>query len=83
MLEVLPLNKKLLKKIDKYSIKKKFQKQLKLLNQNPKHPGLHLEILEPKQYGIYGFRINRKFRALLFFHSREKVEILNITLHYH
>ena len=83
MFKILPLSKKIQKLLQKHSLKKKFEKQIKLLAQNPKHPSLHLELLEPKEYGIYSFRIDRKFRALLFFHSREKVEILNITIHYH
>jgi Txe/YoeB family toxin of Txe-Axe toxin-antitoxin module len=84
MFKILPLNKKLLKKIAKYNLKKKFDKQTKILRKNPKHPSLHLELLEPKQYGIYSFRIDRKFRALCFFHPDKKtIEILNITLHYH
>lgn len=84
MFRILPLSKKLFKKIVKYSLQKKVKKQLKLLSQNPKHPSLNLEILQPKQYGIYSFRIDRKFRGICFFHPDKKtIEILNITLHYH
>jgi len=51
---------------------------------NPAYPSLNLELLEPKQYGIYSFRIDRKFRAIFIFRPDKKaVEILNITVHYH
>ena len=68
MATVLPVGKKIAKKI----IKKN----------NPAHPGLNLELLEPKTMGIYSIRINRKFRALLFFRDKQTIEILNITVHY-
>lgn len=48
MFVILPLKPKVLKLIAKYSLKKKVKKQLKLLVDNPKHPSLHLELLEPK-----------------------------------
>lgn len=83
MFVILPLKPKVLKLIAKYSLKKRVKKQLKLLVNNPKHPSLHLELLRPKQYGIYSFRIDKKFRALLFFYpDKQTIEILNITVHY-
>ena len=81
---ILPLKPKLKAKIKKYSLEKKFQKKLSIFAKNPAHPSLNLELLEPKQYGIYSFRIDRKFRAIFIFRPDKKaVEILNITVHYH
>ncbi len=78
------LNRKVTVKLRKHRLEKKFAKQLKLLELNPKHPGLHVELLEPHQYGVYSFRIDRKYRALFFFRPDKKViEILSITVHYH
>ena len=83
-MEILPLNPKICKNIKKQSLEAKFNKQLKLLCKNPKHPSLNLELLEPKHYGIYSFRIDRKFRALFVFRPDLKaIEILTITVHYH
>lgn len=83
MFVILPLKPKVLKLITKYSLKKKIKKQLKLLVSNPKHPSLHFELLEPKQYGIYSIRIDKKFRALLFFYADKRtIEIFNLTVHY-
>jgi len=80
---ILPLNSKLEQKIKRHRLEKQFNKQLKLLSQNPKHPSLHVELLEPKSCGIYSLRMNIKFRALFIFRDDKKaIEILNITVHY-
>lgn len=83
MFAVLSLNPRIIKLIKKHNLEKKFNKQIKLLSENPKHPSLNLELLEPRQHGIYSIRIDRKFRALLIFlPDRESVEVLTITVHY-
>lgn len=83
MYKTLPLFPHITKKLLKHSLTARFDKQLKLLRQNPRHPSLHIELLEPKQYGIYSFRIDRKYRAL-FIHRPDlrAIEILAITVHY-
>jgi len=79
-----PLPKKLQRKIKHYNLNKVFSKQVGLLTKNSKHPSLNVELLEPKKFGIYSFRIDRKFRALFIFRPDKKtIEIINITLHYH
>lgn len=83
MIIILPVNKKIISKIKKFRLEKKWCKQQELLKNNPRHPSLHLELLEPKRMGIYSIRLDRKFRALLFFRDQNKVEVLNITIHYH
>jgi len=84
MLSILPLNEKVLKKLQKHTLEEKFDKQVKLILDNPRHPSLNVELLEPKQYGVYSFRINKKFRALFIFRTDVlAIEVLNITLHYH
>ena len=80
---ILPVNKKIISKIKKFGLEKKWCKQQELFKNNPRHPSLHLELLEPKVMGIYSLRLDRKFRALLFFRNQKIVEILNITVHYH
>ncbi|OGG14265.1 hypothetical protein A2773_06630 [Candidatus Gottesmanbacteria bacterium RIFCSPHIGHO2_01_FULL_39_10] len=83
-MQYLPLSDLVTKKIRKYSLQKKFDKQIALLTKNPRHPSLHVELLEPKSEGIYSFRIDRKFRTLFFLRPDTKtIEILNITVHYH
>jgi len=53
VIKILALNSKVGKQLQKYRLESKFNKQLKLLSENPKHPSLHLELLEPKKHGIY------------------------------
>jgi Txe/YoeB family toxin of Txe-Axe toxin-antitoxin module len=84
MFNLLPLNSKISKLLERHSLEKKFTKQSDLLCQNPQHPSLRLELLEPRQHGIYSFRIDRKYRALFIFRTdHQAIEILAITLHYH
>lgn len=84
ILSIEPLSKRLQQKIIHYNLNKVFNKQIGLLIKNSKHPSLNVELLEPKKFGIYSFRINRKFRALFIFRPDKKtIEIINITLHYH
>ena len=83
MVEILPLNKKLAIKIKTFSLEKKFNKQINLFSENPRHPSLNTELLKPKEYGIYSFRINQKYRALFIFRDdKTAIEIINITSHY-
>lgn len=83
MIAVLPVSAGINSKLKMHGIEKKFYKQCILLSQNPAHPSLHLELLEPKTQGIYSFRIDRKYRALFFFHpSKIAVEIIAVTVHY-
>lgn len=83
-MDTLPVSKKVTGILRKHNLQKKFQKQLELLASNPRHPSLHVELLEPKQFGIYSFRIDRKYRVLFIFRPDKQVlEILNITVHYH
>lgn len=84
MVTILPSNKLVQSKIQKYSLQKKFDKQVKLFSQDPSHPSLNTELLTPKEYGVYSFRIDRKFRALYVYHGNlNAIEIINITVHYH
>lgn len=83
MIKILPLNKKTEEKIIRFSLQKKFKKQVNLLSENPSYPSLNIELLEPKELGIYSFRIDLKYRALFFFRDdKQVIEIINVTLHY-
>lgn len=83
MLTVLPLGEDLSLKLKKLGLLKKFEKQIKLLVFNPRYPSLHLELLEPKNRGIYSIRIDQKYRALLkILPDSETIEIIAITNHY-
>ncbi|MBU1326802.1 type II toxin-antitoxin system RelE/ParE family toxin [Patescibacteria group bacterium] len=83
MITILPITRDLQSKVNRYNLRKKFEKQLSLLVRNSKHPSLRVELLEPKWRGICSFRIDRKYRALFIFRSNQQViEILSVTVHY-
>lgn len=83
MLQILPCSKIVLKKIKVFGLEKKFNKQITLFSQDSRHPSLHTELLLPKEYGIYSFRIDQKYRTLFIFRKEKNaIEILNITSHY-
>jgi Txe/YoeB family toxin of Txe-Axe toxin-antitoxin module len=82
-MDTLPLSKKIKDKIERHHLQKKFKKQIKLFKLDPKHPSLNVELLEPKEYGVYSFRIDRKYRGLFIYRlDRQAIEILTITVHY-
>lgn len=82
-MEILPLSPRNEAYLKRYKLEKKYQKQVRLLAENPRHPGLNVERLEPKERGIYSFRLDRKYRTLFIFRDDLKaVEILTFTKHY-
>lgn len=69
------------KKLRKFSLVEKFSKAKRLFEENSRHPSLHTELMEPKQFMVYSFRIDRKYRAQ-FTVVNERARILDINLHY-
>lgn len=76
-----PLNPDLLKYLRKHNLEKKFNRQLSVLQNNPRHPSLHTEILEPKTRKIYSFRVDLKYRAI-FFIKDGVIEFVDVNDHY-
>ena len=72
--------------IEKYvkqrNLEKKFEKQKRLFKQNPFHPSLETELLEPKKMKIWSFRIDKKYRAIFIFRDRDTAEIIDVNNHY-
>lgn len=79
---ILPLHYDLLEYLRKRRLEKKFEKQKFLFEQNPFHPGLETELLEPKDMRLWSFRIDRKYRAIFIFREKDVVEIIDINNHY-
>lgn len=69
------------KKLKKFGLVEKFAKAKSLFEENPRHPSLNTELLEPKEWRVFSFRIDRKYRAH-FIVSNGQVEVTDITLHY-
>lgn len=71
----------LFKFLKKRNLVKKYQKQSSLFEENPKHPSLNTEIIEPKELKIYSFRVDKKYRAVFIFIG-DSIEIIDINNHY-
>ncbi len=78
---VKPLNRSLAVYLSKHQLSGKFHKQIEIFTNNPRHPSLHTELLEPKTAGVYSFRLDKKYRVL-FIIVDSQAEIVDINLHY-
>lgn len=82
-MNILPLDTGIVEYLQKHNLTKKFNKQINLLTANPRHPSLHNELLEPKEFGIRSFRIDRYYRALFIYNSiDDSIEIIEANKHY-
>ena len=63
------------------SVKKKAEKQEKVFCQNPLHPSLHTEKLEPKGKQVWSFRIDKRYRIFFRFINGNKVLFLTTGPH--
>ncbi len=81
-MEILDLSKRLRKYIKRHNIESCFNKQQSILKINPFHPSLNVEILEPRHFKIYSFRITRKYRAIFIYCGASTIEIIDISNHY-
>lgn len=77
-----PLRSKLKKYLTRHNLIDKYEKQVALFIVNPSYPSLNTELLEPKEFRIYSFRIDRKYRAIFIFPTSESIEIIDINVHY-
>ena len=68
--------------LQKHGLSNKWDKVKALFENDPSHPSLNTELLEPKHRLIYSFRIDRKYRALFICLPDNRIEILAITQHY-
>jgi Txe/YoeB family toxin of Txe-Axe toxin-antitoxin module len=68
--------------LTEHKLYKKFIKAKALFEENPFHPSLNMELLEPKHRLIYSFRLDRKYRVIFVYVETETVEVIAITNHY-
>ena len=81
-MRIRPLHPELAEYLDRRGIREKFEKQKQLFEENLRHPSLHSEILEPRQWRIYSFRIDQKYRAIFHIRQDGDAEIIDINDHY-
>lgn len=81
-MRIKPLRADLKRYLISRNLVKKFNKQVKFLEENLKHPSLNVEKLEPKHGDIYSFRIDKKYRAIFALDITGEIEVLDINDHY-
>jgi len=81
-MKILSLHKDIQKYLEKRGSRKKFEKQIAILQVNMFHPSLNIELLEPHEMKIWSFRIDKKYRALFIFTDPDTIEIIEVTNHY-
>ena len=81
-MKILPIDEELKEYLQKHNLELKFQKQIKFFEQNPFHPSLKTELLEPKELRFWSFRIYKKYRAIFIFYNRNTAEIIDVNNHY-
>lgn len=81
-MNILPLSNRLLKYLQTRNLAKRFEKQKLIFETNPFHPSLRTEILEPKHFKIYSFRVSQQYRAIFIYNDSGDIEIIDINNHY-
>jgi len=82
MPQLLDLREDILGYLRNHGLIKKWQKVKVLFENDPSHPSLNTELLEPKHRLIYSFRIDKKYRALFICLPEDKIEVVSVTKHY-
>jgi plasmid maintenance system killer protein len=82
MPRLLDLREDILRYLRKHGLVKKWDKAKALFENDPSHPSLNTELLEPKHRLIYSFRIDKKYRALFILLPEGKAEVVAVTKHY-
>ncbi|MEK7084317.1 MAG: type II toxin-antitoxin system RelE/ParE family toxin [Patescibacteria group bacterium] len=63
------------------SVHTRADKQENFFRYNPFHPSLHTEKLNPKQKGVWSFRIDKKYRIIFRFLDTGSVLFLTVGPH--
>lgn len=81
-MKILSLRPDLERYLTRHQLRKKWDKQKTLVENNWRHPSLNSELLEPKDLHIYSFRIDKKYRDIFVFVDDDTVEVIDLTSHY-
>lgn len=63
------------------SIQKKAERQTELFRENPFHPSLHTEKLEPRNKEVWSFRVDKRYRIFFRYINKGKVLFLTVGPH--
>lgn len=80
-MRILPLHPELICYLVERRLEKKFEKQKSFFERDPFYPSLGTELLEPRNMGIWSFRLDQKYRTLFIFHDRDSIEIIDVNNH--
>jgi len=64
-----------------FVVKKRAEKQEAIFRQNPFHPSLHTEKIEPRGKQVWSFRIDKRYRVFFRFINGNKVLFLTVGSH--
>jgi len=81
-MKILPVHQEIIDYLKKRNLEKKFKKQKEIFEKNSFHPSLETELLEPKKLRFWSFRIDKKYRAIFIFRTKDTIEIIDINNHY-
>jgi len=81
-MKILPLHPEIQEHLKKKRLEKKFKKQKALFEKDPFYPSLKTELLEPKKFRIWSFRLDKKYRVIFIFRTKDVIEIIDINKHY-
>ncbi len=79
---IAPIHRDIIVYLKKRNLLSKFNKQISILQDNIRHPSLNIEILEPREFKVYSFRIDKKYRANFVFIAPQIIEIIDANNHY-
>lgn len=79
---ILPLHPDVESYLRERGLQKKFKKQSALFKEDPFHPSLETELLEPRHMRFWSFRVDKKYRAIFIFRDGSTVEVLDVNNHY-
>jgi plasmid maintenance system killer protein len=63
-------------------LRSRYDKQKLLFEADIRHPGLNVELMEPKHLRIWSFRISKKYRVIFIFRDSDTAEVVDINNHY-
>lgn len=63
------------------NIQKKLIKQESFLRENPLHPSLHTEKLQPKIKEYWSFRVDKSYRVLFRFTKKDELILITVGTH--
>lgn len=62
-----------------FGMSKQLERKKNFFINDPSHPSLHFELLQPKQLGRYSFRLNDQYRAIVIKNAPNEYTIIDVV----